>query len=258
MAAEVEALQKIEVDEGLPDSEVDGESMGLRGGRYGESYVLNLVPTTHMLSREGTYFVATNPTPGTAFAANIQAAFSDTVPFIYLFNQESQQNVRAKYCYIHYIKIIVSVVPVTATAAQIALITDIVSRGLGTDNMTQIQPVSTTTSMTLPSDMFIKAQSSGTASAITASSQQKRVLARASFPSGLPTIGDELVLVCGETGLGGAQGLTAAQATCPGRKVCSAPPVVVAPGHSLTAHLWFPGNATTGLSYEVEIAGWLR
>lgn len=258
MSAEVEAQIRCEVDEGLPDSEADGETIGVRADRYGTMLVSIAAPTVHTLSREGTYFVVTNPTPGTALAYNIQASFSDTVPLLYIFNQESQQNIRAKYIYLHYIKLIVSVAAVTGVQARFAIIQDIVARALGTDNTTTLTPVSTCSSQTLPSTMLIKAQNSATASAIAASSQNKRVMANGSYPSGLTIVGDELVIVCGETSAGAAQGLTAAQATCPGRKVVNAPPIVLAPGHSLTMHAWFPSNATTGLSYELEVGGWVK
>lgn len=258
MPAEVEALQKFEVDEGLPDSEADGEQIGGRADRYGTQLISIMAPTAHSLSREGTYFVATNPTPGTALAYCVQAAFSDTVPFLYLFNQESQQNIRAKYVYLHYIKLVVTVAAASGVQAEFALITDITQRALGTDNTTTLTPVSTCTSQTVPSDMLLKLQNSATASAIAASSQNKRVMGRGSFPSGVTIVGDELLIVCGETSGGAAQGLTAAQATCPGRKVSNAPPIVIAPGNSLTMHLWFPSNATTGLSYEIEMGGWVK
>jgi len=48
--------------------------------------------TKHLLADEGSYFIATNPTPGTALAYNIQAAFSDTVPLFYVQNNGSKAN----------------------------------------------------------------------------------------------------------------------------------------------------------------------
>jgi hypothetical protein len=40
----------------------------------------------------GTYFIATNVTPGTAQAYNIQSTFSDTTPLLYIQNNDSKAN----------------------------------------------------------------------------------------------------------------------------------------------------------------------
>ena len=103
----------------------------------------------------------------------------------------------------------------------------------------------------------INAQNSATASVLSASSGSARLVANASV-GGIPVVGDELVLVCGPSDPGPYPGLTAAQAVCPGRKVSCLPPVILGPNSALTLYAWFPGNATTGLSYEFEIGWWER
>ena len=47
-----------------PQSDQKAPVTNVRGGRYGEQYVLPLIPTKHLLADEGTYFIATNVTPG--------------------------------------------------------------------------------------------------------------------------------------------------------------------------------------------------
>lgn len=250
---------KADVDRILPEAEPDSTQTTIRMSRYGEPMVQPVNPgTSHNLADEGTYFVATNPTPGTALAGTVSAAFSDTVPFIYLANQENALNLRAKNLYPEQLKLIVTVPAATGTAAHFAIVVDSVARTFSTDNAPAIVPVSPNLVVTVPGAPLIKMQNSATASAITASSQNKRIVARGSWPSGLTVIGDELIIVFGRTDVGGTAGLTAAQAVMPARKVTNAPPVIIPPGCNATIHVWFPGNATTGLSYEAELTGWLR
>jgi hypothetical protein len=222
---------------------------GMRLGRYNEGYALSLFPTKHLLADEGSYFIGTNPTPGTALAYNIQASFSDTVPFIYLANTDT-----VKRAYLDYIKIIVTTAAATGTQAYYAIKTDRAARALSANNTATIVPVSPNSDIANASVCTLNAQNNGTASAIGGASAAARVVARGSF-GGLTIIGDELAIVCGSADPGSYAGLTAAQATCPGRKCSVSPPIVVGPGANLTVHLWFPGNATTGLSYEFEM-GW--
>ena len=44
----------------------------------------------------------------------------------------------------------------------------------------------------------------------------------------------------------------------PGRRVSCIPPVILGPNSALTVYAWFPGNATTGLSFELEMGWWER
>jgi hypothetical protein len=90
----------------IPSTQSDQKApvTNVRGGRYGEQYVLPLISTKHLLADEGSYFIATNPTPGTALAYNVQAAFSDTVPLLYIQNNDSKANPLAKRMYLDYIK----------------------------------------------------------------------------------------------------------------------------------------------------------
>jgi len=244
---------------GLPSPQADQKApvTNVRGGRYGEQYMLSLVPTKHLLADEGSYFIATNPTPGTALAYNIQAAYSDTVPLLYIQNNDSKANPFAKRMYLDYIKLICSVVPASSTGVRFAIKTDPTLRTISTNNTTAITPTSPNSDVAMQSVCSINAQSSATASALSASSTSARLVANAST-GGIPVVGDELVLVCGPSDPGPYPGLTAAQATCAGRKVSCLPPIVLGPNSALTLYAWFPSNATTGLSYELEMGWWER
>lgn len=223
-----------------------------RSSPYGEVSVLSPVPTKHLLADEGSYFVATNATPGTALAYPVQAAYTPTAPFLYI-----QNNDRTRNLWIDYVKLVVNIVPATAAQAYFAVVEDLVTRVFTTDNTIALPAQNPNTNAANPSVLVIKIQNNATASAIAAPSASARLVARGSF-GGLPVVGDELVMTFGSADPGAYSGLTAAQATCPGRKVSNCAPLCVAPGHNAAIFLWFPGNATTGLSYETEVAGILR
>jgi len=119
-----------------PQSDQKAPVTNVRGGRYGEQYVLPLIPTKHLLADEGSYFIATNPTPGTALAYNIQAAFSDTVPLFYVQNNDSKANPFGKRLYLDYIKLICTTAPASSTGVRFALKTDPAIRTISTNNTT--------------------------------------------------------------------------------------------------------------------------
>ena len=56
------------VGRGLPQPLADGLEGEVRLSRYRDAMVANLMATKHMLADEGSYFVSTNPTPGTGLA----------------------------------------------------------------------------------------------------------------------------------------------------------------------------------------------
>ncbi|HZT29231.1 MAG TPA: hypothetical protein VFA33_05075 [Bryobacteraceae bacterium] len=243
----------------IPSPQADQKApvTNVRGGRYGEQFVLPLTVTKHVLADEGSYFIATNVTPGTAQAYNIQAAFSDTTPLLYIQNNDSKANPFGKRMYLDYIKLICTTAPASATGARFAIKTDPQLRTLSTNNTLAITPTSPNSDVAMQSVCSINAQNNSSASVLTASSGSARVVANGSM-GGLPIVGDEFVLVCGAADPGAYPGLTAAQAVCPGRKVTGIPPVILGPNSALTVYAWFPGNAATGLSFEFEMGWWER
>lgn len=228
----------------------DNANVGVanRGSKYGEQYVIPLLLNGRQgLADEGSYFIATNPTPGTAFAYNVQASFSDTVPFLYLFNGAAAGGKNVE---LDYIKLIVTTAAASGVTAYYAARLD-ASRAITSDNTTKVVPVNYAGTATVLSPLKLQ---NGSASTIAASSSTSTIVARGSF-GGITIVGDELVMCFGGDPANAYPGLTAAQATAPGRKVSVSGPVIVAPQQSLTIHLWFASNAITGLSYEFEM-GW--
>lgn len=246
------ASNDIRVSRPLPQAATDTTVVTARGNRYGEPVLAMTAPTRHGLAEEGSYLLATNPTPGTAFAYSITTAFTDTIPAIYIFNKESASSGTGKSIFLDYLKLIVSTVPASTTQAHFAIILDNVNRALSVDNTTVVTPVCPNPSFSPSVSPTIKMQNNGTASTIAASSANKVVAARGSL-GGLPVIGDELLVAFGVTDVGSGRTTTST-----GRQSSHAAPVIIPPQWSATVHLWFVSNAATGLSYEAELGMWAR
>lgn len=248
-----EVANTITVGRALPIAQPEDQQAQMRGNKYGDSWVNGPTGTSHPFADEGSYFAVTNATPGTSLLYPLTTAFSDTAPLLYILNQESASNPAQPDCCIEQIKLIVTQVPATTTQVYYAVILDAVARPFTTDNTASIVPAvsnyGASPRFTLP---LIKAQNSATASILTASSASKRIIARGAL-GGLPVLGDELAIVFGR-GDAGSYGGTAVAS----RKVSSAAAFEIAPGSSMALHVWFPGNATTALTYEIEVTGWVR
>lgn len=237
----------------LPIAQPEDQQVQMRGNKYGDSWVNGPTGTSHAYADEGSYFAVTNPTPGTPLLFPITTAFSDAAPLLYILNQESPSNPAQPDVCIEQIKIIVTQVPATTTQVYYAVILDAVARPFTSDNTLSVVPAvsnyGASPRFTLP---LIKAQNSATPSVLTASSASKRIIARGAL-GGLPILGDELAIAFGRGDVGGYGSSGTAS-----RKASSAAAFEIAPGSSMALHVWFVGNATTALTYELEVTGWVR
>lgn len=239
------------IPQACPDNVHAGEPIRL--SRFQEIYVQNIVPPTkHPICDEGSYFVSTS-TAGTALAYGIITAFSDTTTDVIwvIQNNGSISDPFVKRLYIDYLRLTVTVAPATATQAFYAIKVDNVSR-VPSANLSLITPVNTN----MDSSMISQAKSwlaSGGAMTVPASSSQARtIVAQGSLRAAIPVVGDELVTIFGSTDIGGSVGTTG------GRVVTHAPPVVLGPQQYMVFYLWFPGNATTAMSYHADAGWWER
>lgn len=200
----------------------------------------------------GGYFVATNLTPGTAFAAGVSATWSATAAFFIYKNPNPANSLRQ---YLDYLKIIPTVAPASGTAAYFAIVIDTVNRY--TSGGTLIGgPGSTQATYNVNGDSGVSstcglyAASGGTVITAPAAGTSARTVSRGVLRSVIPAIGDELVLSFGS----GMADAGSSSGTAAGRTATNAPPIIVGPGEQAVVHIWFPSNATTGLSYEFETA----
>lgn len=112
--AGIESFLKGWVSRVLPQAETDNDPGIVRLGRYGDLYGIPIVRKQHGLADEGSYFVANtgNPATGVATAA-APTAFSDTAPFLTVYNQDSPSNLNNKRIHLDFLRL-------TATAAGTA------------------------------------------------------------------------------------------------------------------------------------------
>ena len=85
-----------------------------------------------------------------------------------------------------------------------------------------------------------------------AASANVRYISQFSPGSVIPVAGDELVIAFGDSGLA-ASGLGTLAGTTARRIVIPVGEVILGPSTEMIIHTWYPSNATTPASHEVEI-----
>lgn len=243
--------------ESLPATVGDGVQKVARGGRRGETMALSLVPTKHLLAAEGSFFTATNPTPGTGISTNaVETSFSDTRGFFVMGNLDAAGG---KTIYLDYLRLILLATAPTATVSlHFAIKKSVVTREPTTAaNRTILTPAPAKTG----SSSIARPMSYANAGAMTvpASAVSDPILARLCVPTGLGIAGDEYVLFFGgPNGVDSSRGGAAVRATDPGRVVAHGPPIAIAPGEWVVIHRWWLTEATNGPNFEFELAWWER
>ncbi len=240
------------VAHGQPVSAPDGANAGVRQDKYGAVAPWCVSPTRHQFAEEGSYCVATNPTPGTGLLnVAAQTAYDSTKPNFLITNPDASKSL-----YLDFLKLIASQAPTAATAIYFAIHVDTIARPLTTDNMLAIVPVNPAVGKALLVTPSVKAQNSATASVLAALSSTAKLVARGVL-GGLCIAGTELEIVFGASeGHGSYAGNTDAAGN-PGRRSCSAPPVIIPPGGSASIHIWMPSSSAS-LAPEFELGMFVR
>lgn len=243
----------------LPQMFIDDrdDAKPVRLKRYGEVNVSEFDASLYGYCEEGSFIVATSPTPGTGLTWGFAAAWQtylDTAPLIYIQNDEPAGG---KSLYMGWIKLITTQATTATTSVQFAGVLDTVTRAIGTNNTLALTPVNPNSGTGLVVSPTIRVQNSATASAITARSLAARTVCRGVL-GGFPVIGDEMIMLFGRGNQYGHPGLTAAEAAAIRKSVSNCPPVVIAPGQSFCVNVFFPAITTTAINPEVEIAMWAR
>lgn len=247
-----------EVHRVLPIPFGDNNDAPMRVGRYGESYSQNPVTSKYVLADEGTYFVATNPTPGTGVAygsGGTQTSFSDTVPFLIFQNTDTVGNPVAKRLSLDYIKIIQfsGTAPASTTSVQLAAKIDSALRTNTSGTMTTITPVGA--NMDMPSNPVGKVLvPAGAVATIPAATTAARIVGREQIKGGPTLLLDQYNLSFGCFDAATSGGYLTTVANYNSRMA----PVVLGPQQSLVIYLWLPAGATNPFTFEFECAWWER
>jgi hypothetical protein len=245
----IENLVKGIVYRVLPGFRGDTTEGALRLGRYGEAMVAPIVLTKHPLADEGSYFTTQNPTLGTALQYAVTTSFTDTVGAFVFQNTADPSQPNSPFLYLDFIKLAFTVAPASATGMRYAVKLDSGNRA-PTAGSTQLtgqggSPGASPTGPIVRQSVSKIWSFTGGASLTVPASVNARVVALGGIGA-LPVVGSEFMLRFGDTGpnSGGAASGTS-----------HAAPVVIAPGWFAVVYLWFPSNATTPASVELDI-GW--
>lgn len=234
-----------------PTAIAENSDANVRASKYGDVYTLGITNKNHALADEGSYFVTTNPTPGTAIAFAVSASVSETAGyFLAIINGSSAGDPSAKNIYLDYLRLICSVVPASGTAGHFFLKSDVSSKY--TSGGSALTPVNPNTGNGNSSVASVKAGALTTAAA----SGVARLISRGVLRGAIPVVNDEYVFDFG--GAEAAGGSIILSGTSVQRMGIPVPPVVIGPGSMVGLQLWFPSNASTPSQFELELAHWER
>jgi hypothetical protein len=213
---------------------------------------IGLPTSRQMLAAAGNYFVATNPTPGTAIAYANKTAYSATANGLFsIFNGNPAGGAVIQLDRLKLVQ--------TATAPTGGLVTrfEIVSETGAvaiTGAALAVVPQNVNPGKSSATGATVTFFSAG-AGTVAAAVGTRRTLHVGAFASGVNVQYDSWTFEFGGDGLSaGVAPLTAARATAPADIVVSAPPITVAPGTSVWMNLWGLTPAANVPSYEFALS----
>ena len=201
---------------------------------------------------EGSYFVITNPTVGTAIAmttsvvddaATASSTHAQYSPVMVVQNQWSASDPAQKIVAMQYLKMLISQVPSSATTWQYAIRLDPNPVKITTAG-TSIVPVNSNSNSGTTSKTLVAFGANVTAIASTAS----RLVARGMINSAVPVTLDQWYFNFGGNTISmdqisGGTGAKNISSPCP--------PIIIAPGWTMTLEMWGASNAAAP-SWEFE------
>lgn len=223
----------------LPNAYQDNTNGNIRGGKYGEQYVLNTLDKK-ILSDEGSYIFASNPTPGSGIAINIQTSFDATKPALLIKNTGNINSI-----YLDTVKLILSVVGGgTPTELMYAWVVDNIDRY--TSGGTLLSAVSPNSNIQANN----KAKVYFGAITATAASNDKRVVGQGHLRKTANVVGDTYLFTFDGKGTFEREAETVHRTEVP------CPPIIVnGNNHSALLYLWNTGETTTAKTFLADI-GW--
>jgi hypothetical protein len=224
-----------------------------RLSRYGEPYVLPMIPTKHLLADEGQYFVTTNPTIGTGVAQALITSFTNTSALFVIKNNDSAGGKRI---YFDYMRLMLTAAPTAGVSLEFVLQLDSANR-TPTAGAVTLTPVNVNADSSASSVAAVQAFSAA-ALTVPPTTTTSRTVGRGRIPTGVNIIGDEYVLQCGVDCPGPSGVLTAIRAAQPARLLAGMAPIVIGPQQYLVIYRWSLTEATTAPSYEYELGWWER
>ena len=235
----------------LPQPVPDTNSTDIRTGRYGEVMVQSAHGFKHVLSDEGSYFVATNPTPFTGIAATTSiVTFAETAGAVgvtlFVKNNEPRTSQTMKRIYLDSIKLLCTAAPTSATNWQYAITIDDspVRYNTGGSAISPVNPNGDSNSASIAQIYF--------GAITTAVPTNRRLVARGTLKPTIPLVFDQFIIISGSPegggSFGGASGVFS-------KVVEGCPPIIIGPQQQLSLTMWGTSNAGAP-SWEFELGWW--
>lgn len=238
----------------LPAANPDGSSndVPLRLDRYGAVSVAGSIPLKHSLAEEGAYVIANGGTPDTGQTwVAAQTAYSATTPNFLISNADP-----VKSFYLDYVKMKTLAAMTSAVVVEYAITVDTALRLPTTQHMAGYALNPSNIGAPKTTTVSLQVQSSATASVIPALSANGYIAAQGTF-GGINIINDVWIIQSGGPDMCALQGLTAAEATTPSRRIDVCAPIVVGPGCSACVHIWAVSSSASPAP-EFEVTGWIK
>ena len=230
----------------LPTATSDGDRAFARASRYGEQVVQPIGGDRYPLVDESSYYIATNPTPGTAIAGIIAAnGYDDTEALLYLENTHA-----TKHIYLDYLHLICKVAGVNGTDFGYAI--DVATTATYASGGSAITPVCTNREGELenkaPVIMYFGA-------VVTTTGTTEKIMSHGQLLTTIKVIGDHYLLAFGGKPLAPATQIMEGTAQRSVQKSC--PPIIVPPGYGLSFRD-FATSQSGAAQYQFELGFWVR
>lgn len=237
-----------------PDGVRDG--VPFRAGRYGEEVNLSLVQKSHVLADEGSYFVVSNPTPGTGIASAAAPTgvpaigATDTKPFFVYQNTDSPSNPNGKRTYFDYIRFRNTAAGTNGTAINFTIILDAAGAARAPSGGSVL------TNVNCNMDDGTKSIGAVSAGAVTvATTSSGRLFPNIQLRPVIPVVGDIYVVSFGGAEYGVGSLISSGTTIC--QQSFGHPPLIIGPGGWFLCYLWLPSQSAAS-SYELDAGFWER
>ena len=241
MADDVRTQNEVRRDT-LPGTNADGALGYGRANRYGEQVNYNV--DRNVLADEGSYYVATNATPGTAIASIAAAdGYDDTEALFYLGNTHA-----SKHVYMDYLHLVVKVAGANGTDFAYAI--DVATEATWASGGTAITPVDVNreTNNTAPVTCYFGA-------VVTTTGTTEKLMSHGQLTTVIKVIGDHYLFTFGQPALAPATTIMEAGAQHSVQRSC--PPIVIPPAHAMSFRD-FCTSQSGAAQWQFEAGFWVR
>ncbi len=230
----------------LPSAYGENTAVAQRGSMRGDGFVQNIAKGRVPLAEEGSYFLATNPTPGTGIAGIAAADGYDATEALITIRNGGTASATAKRVILDYIKLQPTVAGASGTNCTYATHVD-----KGNTRWSSGGTAYTPINLNRGSDVTANAVIHFGALVTDAATADVQKLQSGNLRTAVVVVGDEMYFDFGGEMQAGASGLFEGTLVC--KQVVKHVPVVLNPQEEFILCINAASQAVTGSSFEFEI-----